>query len=85
MIDAAQFKLKTVYVYSAATPQKVWQALTDAAFTKAFFHGLAVEVEPGAGGKFLMCWPDDRKPLPVKLAPPAAMLEGLAGAQPLGH
>ena len=34
MIDITKFKPNTVYVtYIAATPERVWQALTDAAFT----------------------------------------------------
>ena len=61
MIEIAKFAPKTVYViYIAATAEKVWQALTDPAFTKAYFHGLAVEVEPRIGGKFVMRWPDGR-------------------------
>ena len=40
MIDMAAFKPKTVYVtYIAATPDKVWQALTDPAFTAQYFFG----------------------------------------------
>ena len=45
--DVATFKPKTVYVtYIAATPEKVWQALTSAEFTKQYFFGRAVEIEP---------------------------------------
>ena len=44
MIDTAKFKPKTVYVtYIAATPEKVWQALTDPAFSKQYFFGFAVD------------------------------------------
>jgi uncharacterized protein YndB with AHSA1/START domain len=40
VIDMAGFKPKTVYVtYIAATPDKVWQALTDPAFTAQYFFG----------------------------------------------
>jgi uncharacterized protein YndB with AHSA1/START domain len=61
MIDVSQFKPKTAYViYIAATPEKVWQALTDPAFSRKYFFGFAVEVEPKTGGKFLMRWPDGR-------------------------
>ncbi len=36
MIDTAKFRPNTVYVtYIAATPGRVWQALTDPAFTVA--------------------------------------------------
>lgn len=55
MIDVARFKPKTVYVtYIAATPEKVWQALTDAAFTRQYFFGFAIEIEPKTGGAFRM-------------------------------
>jgi uncharacterized protein YndB with AHSA1/START domain len=53
MIDITKVKPNTVYVtYIAATPERVWQALTDAAFTRKYFFGFAVEVEPRAGGEF---------------------------------
>ena len=61
MIDAAKFKPKTVYViYIASTPEKVWQALTDPAFTRQYFFGFAVDVEPKVGGAFRLLTPDGR-------------------------
>jgi uncharacterized protein YndB with AHSA1/START domain len=61
MIDTGKFKPKTVYVtYIAATPEKVWQGLTDPAFTKQYFAGFAVDVEPRTGGAFRMLYPDGR-------------------------
>jgi uncharacterized protein YndB with AHSA1/START domain len=52
-------KPNTVYVtYIASTPEKVWQALTSPDFTRQYFFGQAVEVEPRAGGKFVMRLPD---------------------------
>src|ERR1041385_2569063 len=61
MIDTARFKPKTVYVtYINAPAEKVWQALIDPAFTKQYFFGFAVEVEPRTGGRFRMLWPDGR-------------------------
>ena len=61
MIGMAAFKPKTVYVtYIAATPDKVWQALTDPAFTAQYFFGRTIEIEPKAGGSFLMRMPDGR-------------------------
>ncbi len=61
MIDPSEFKPKTVYVtYIAATPEAVWQALTDPAFTRQYFAGFAVDVEPKQGGTFLMRYPDGR-------------------------
>ena len=47
MIDVSKFKPLTVYVtYIAATPNEVWRALTEAEFTRQYFGGFAVEVEP---------------------------------------
>jgi uncharacterized protein YndB with AHSA1/START domain len=61
VIDMAAFEPKTVYVtYIAATPDKVWQALTDPAFTAQYFFGRLIEIEPKAGGSFLMRMPDGR-------------------------
>ncbi len=61
MIDGSQFKPKTVYVtYIAATSEKVFQALTDPAFSRQYFAGLAVDVEPKAGGRFKLLYPDGR-------------------------
>ena len=46
MIDAAKFKPKTVYViYIAATPERVWQALTSSEFTRRYFWDRAIEIE----------------------------------------
>jgi uncharacterized protein YndB with AHSA1/START domain len=59
MIDPGKFTPKTVYVtYIAATPEKVWQALTESAFMKQYFFGFAVEIEPKPGGRFRLLWPD---------------------------
>ena len=45
MIDVARFEPKAVYVtYIAATPDQVWQALTDPAFSRQYFFGYAVAV-----------------------------------------
>ena len=61
MVDASKFKPKTVYVtYIARQPEKVWQALTDPAFSKQYFFGFAVDVEPKQGGHFRLLWPDGR-------------------------
>ena len=61
MIDIAAFKPKTVYVtYIGAEPEKVWQALIDPAFSKQYFFGFAVDLEPRAGGRFRLLWPDGR-------------------------
>ena len=61
MTDTARFKPKTVYVvYIATTPEKVWQALTDGAFSRQYFFGFVVDIEPRIGGTFLMHYPDGR-------------------------
>ncbi len=50
-----QFKPLTVYtIYIASTPEKVWEALTSAEFSKKYFSGFAVEMEPKVGGKFIV-------------------------------
>jgi uncharacterized protein YndB with AHSA1/START domain len=61
MVDISRFKPKTVYVtYIAATPEKVWQALTDPAFTQQYFGGFRADAEPKAGGHFRLLYPDGR-------------------------
>lgn len=61
MIDVPKFKPKTVYVtYIAATPEKVWQALTDPAFSRQYFFGFAIDVERKTGGGFFLRYPDGR-------------------------
>ena len=61
MMDRAKFKPKTIYVtYIAATPERVWRALTDPAFSRLYFFGFAVDVEPRQGGVFRLLYPDGR-------------------------
>ena len=61
MTDTAKFKPKTVYVtYIAATPEKIWAALTQPEFTRQYFAGFAVDVEPREDGVFRMLYPDGR-------------------------
>ena len=39
-----QFKPAIVYtIYIAATPEKVWEALTTAEFSRKYFSGFAIE------------------------------------------
>ena len=53
------FKPTTVYtIYIAATPEKVWQALTSAEFSRQYFFGNAVEIELKIGGAFIVRAPD---------------------------
>jgi uncharacterized protein YndB with AHSA1/START domain len=57
----AKFKPRTIYVsYIAATPEKIWQALTSSEFTRKYFWERDVEVEPKRGGVFLLRLPDGR-------------------------
>jgi uncharacterized protein YndB with AHSA1/START domain len=54
-----QFKPLTVYtIYIAATPEKVWEALTSAEFSRKYFFGFVVEMEPKLGGSFIVRAPD---------------------------
>ena len=56
-----EFKPKTVYVtYIASTPERVWDALTQSEFTKQYFFGRSIEIEPRAGGAFILRMPDGR-------------------------
>ena len=53
------FKPAIVYtIYIASTPEKVWQALTSAEFSKKYFSGFAVEAELKVGGAFVARAPD---------------------------
>jgi uncharacterized protein YndB with AHSA1/START domain len=53
------FKPMTVYtIYIASTPEKVWEALTSAEFSRKYFSGLAVEAELKVGGAFVVRTPD---------------------------
>jgi uncharacterized protein YndB with AHSA1/START domain len=59
MTDIDDFKPATVYtIYIASTPEKIWQALTSAEFSKAYFFGNAVEVELRIGGAYVVRTPD---------------------------
>jgi uncharacterized protein YndB with AHSA1/START domain len=53
------FKPAIVYtIYIASTPQKVWQALTSAEFSRKYFFGFAVEADLKVGGAFIVRAPD---------------------------
>ncbi|HEY1980327.1 MAG TPA: SRPBCC family protein [Xanthobacteraceae bacterium] len=57
----ARFTPKTVYtIYIAAPPEKVWQALIAAEFTRKYFWERSVEIEPKRGGRFALVLPDGR-------------------------
>lgn len=54
-----RFKPTTIYtIYIASTPEKVWQALTSAEFSKKYFFGNSVEIEQCIGGAFIVRTPD---------------------------
>ena len=58
-IDVRNFKPAIVYtIYIASTPEKVWEALTQAEFSRQYFSGQAVEVDLRVGGAFIMRTPD---------------------------
>ena len=58
-MNISQFKPLTVYtIYIASTPEKVWEALTRAEFSRKYFSGFAVETEPKLGGSFIVRAPD---------------------------
>src|SRR5882757_10703132 len=53
------FKPAIVYaIYIASTPEKVWEALTTAEFSRKYFSGNAVEVDLKVGGAFVVRTPD---------------------------
>ena len=59
MIDVDSFTPATVYtIYIASTPEKVWQALTSAEFSRKYFFGNSVEVDLRVGGAYLVRTPD---------------------------
>ena len=50
-----RFKPTLVYtIYIAATPERVWQALTSAEFSRKYFFGNAVEVDLRVGGAYIV-------------------------------
>ncbi len=54
-------KQQTIYItYILGTPRKVWEALTSPAFTRQFFFGRAVEIEPRVGGAFVLRMEDGK-------------------------
>ena len=58
-MNTEHFKPAIVYtIYIASTPEKVWEALTSAEFSRKYFSGLAVEIELKVGGAFVVRAPD---------------------------
>jgi uncharacterized protein YndB with AHSA1/START domain len=58
-MDITNFKPMTVYtIYIASTPEKVWEALTSAEFSRKYFFGNTVELEPRVGGAYVVRTPN---------------------------
>lgn len=58
-MDISKFKPSLVYtIYIASTPEKVWEALTSAEYSRDYFSGFGVEVEDRVGGAFVLRAPD---------------------------
>lgn len=58
-MNIEKFKPAIVYtIYIASTPEKVWEALTSAEFSRKYFSGNAAEVDLRVGGAFMMRTPD---------------------------
>jgi uncharacterized protein YndB with AHSA1/START domain len=58
-MDITNFKPMTVYtIYIASTPEKIWEALTSAEFSRKYFFGNAVEIEQRVGGAYIVRTPD---------------------------
>src|SRR3979411_2182220 len=54
-MNIENFKPAIVYtIYIASTPQKVWQALTSAEFSRQYFFGNTVEVDLKVGGAYIV-------------------------------
>ena len=51
----------TIYItYINATPETVWQGLIDPVFTRQYFMGRAIEIEPKVGGRFRLLMEDGK-------------------------
>jgi uncharacterized protein YndB with AHSA1/START domain len=58
-MNIKHFKPAIIYtIYIVSTPEKVWQALTSAEFSRKYFFGNAVEVDLRVGGAYLVRTPD---------------------------
>jgi uncharacterized protein YndB with AHSA1/START domain len=58
-MDISKFKPTLVHtIYIASTPERVWQALISAEFSRQYFFGNSVEIEPKVGGAFIVRTPN---------------------------
>jgi uncharacterized protein YndB with AHSA1/START domain len=54
-MDISRFKPSLVYtIYIASTPERVWQALTSAEFSRQYFFGNSVDIDLKVGGAFIV-------------------------------
>ena len=57
--DISNFKPSILYtIYIASTPEKIWEALTTAEFSRKYFFGFGVELDLKVGGSFVARAPD---------------------------
>ena len=47
-------------IWIRTTPQRLWQAITTAEFTRQYFHGMAIESDWTPGSPVLFRYPDGR-------------------------
>src|SRR5258708_39989871 len=59
VMNLDNFKPTTVYtIYIASTPERVWQALTSAEFSRKYFFSNSVAIDLSVGGAFIVRRPD---------------------------
>jgi uncharacterized protein YndB with AHSA1/START domain len=59
IMDISNFKPSIVYtIYIASRPERVWEALTTAEFSRKYFFGFGVELDLKVGGAFVVRAPD---------------------------
>ena len=57
--DISNFKPSILYtIYIASTPERIWEALTTAEFSRKYFFGFGVELDLMVGGSFVVRAPD---------------------------
>jgi len=58
-MDISAYRPDTIYtIFIASTPERVFEALTSAEFSKQYFFGFAIECELKIGGAFIVRAPD---------------------------
>lgn len=58
-MDPRSFRPDIVYpIYIGAPPQAVWTALTSADYSRRYFHGFSIAMEPRVNGAFIVRAPD---------------------------